>query len=127
MRELHDELVIELTPAQWKEQHLSLNKHLSTHPRNDRVQYWKTLAKSLARNQRVIPLDRAWVEVWFRFPDNTRREVANLQNTSKALVDGLVAAGVFKDDRDEILMGPDNRRTWPNGPHEIRILIFSLV
>lgn len=126
MRELHDELVIELTPAQWEANVLSANKHLSHHPRNDRVQYWRALAKSLARNQRVLTVEKVHIEVWYRFPKNARREVANLQPTSKAIVDGLVDAKVFPDDRDEVCTGPDNRRTWPNGPHEVRIKIYAL-
>lgn len=126
MGELHDELVIELTPAQWKANFLSMNQRLSHHPKNDRTQYWVELTKSLARNQRVLPVEKAHVEIWFRFPDNTRREVANLQPTSKAIVDGLVHAKVFADDRDELVVGPDNRRSWPNGPYEVRIKIYAL-
>lgn len=126
MPELPEELTIPLTDAQWKANHLSMNQRLSHHPRNDRTQYWRQHVRALAKNQRVGKVGRARVEVWFRFPVNQRREVANLQPTSKAIVDGLVDAGVFEDDRDELVIGPDNRRTWPNGPHEVRIRIYKL-
>lgn len=126
MRQLHDELVINPTKAQWDANHLSLNQRLSYHPKNDRTQYWRNLAGYLARNQRVEPLGQAHIEIWFRFPDDIRREVSNLQSTSKAIVDGLVDAKVLVDDRDEWCVGPDNRRTWPNGPHEVRVKIFNV-
>ncbi|WP_426734447.1 hypothetical protein [Glutamicibacter sp. 2E12] len=126
MSELHDELVIPLTPAQWNANFLSMNQRLSHHPKNDRTQYWRQLLGALARSQRVLRVPgRGRVEIWFRFPVAQRREVANLQPTSKAIVDGLVDAGVFEDDRDELVVGPDNRRTWPNGPHEVRVKIFK--
>ncbi len=40
--------------------------------------------------------------------------------------DGLVDAGVLRDDRDGMLEGPFPRRTYPNGPERIRIVITPL-
>lgn len=78
------------------------------------------------RNARLPKLIRARIEIWYRFPDNRRREVANLQPTSKAIVDGLVDAGLLPDDQDEHCVGPDNRRLWPNGPHEVLVRVYAL-
>lgn len=69
---------------------------------------------------------RAHVIVSYRFPNNRRREVSNLQPTSKAIVDGLVDAGVLPDDDDRHVIGPDNRRTYPNGEPEVTITITPL-
>jgi crossover junction endodeoxyribonuclease RusA len=67
--------------------------------------------------------DSAHIVIGYRFPTNHRREVANLQPTSKALVDGLVDAGVIPDDSDDYVTGPDNRRVRPNGPLQVTITI----
>lgn len=70
--------------------------------------------------------DRARIEIGYRFPTNRRRDVQNLQPTSKAIVDGLVDAGVLRDDDDLHLIGPDNRRIRPNGPPAVTVTITAL-
>jgi crossover junction endodeoxyribonuclease RusA len=67
--------------------------------------------------------ERAHITVAYRFPTNHRREVANLQPTSKAIVDGLVDAGLLPDDSDDHVIGPDNRRERPNGPARVTVTI----
>ncbi|MGQ3384465.1 hypothetical protein [Glutamicibacter sp. TV12E] len=124
-RNLVGEFRIPVTKDQWKAQHLNANQRLHHQARNKKTQWWRALAAIQCRNARIPGLDRAHIEIWFRFPDNTRREVANLQPTSKAIVDGLVDAGLLPDDKDEWCVGPDNRRTWPNGPHEVVVRVFS--
>lgn len=69
---------------------------------------------------------RAHIVIGYRFPTNHRREVANLQPTSKALVDGLIDAGVLPDDSDDYCTGPDNRRIRPNGTPLVVITITEL-
>ena len=109
----------------WKAQHLSLNQRLHHYTRASKTKFWRELAAAKCREQGVPVMGRARVEVWFRFPRNAKREVSNLQATSKALVDGVVDAGVLEDDRDEFCQGPDNRRLWPNGPHLVQIRFFD--
>jgi crossover junction endodeoxyribonuclease RusA len=69
---------------------------------------------------------RAHITVYYRFPTNHRREVSNLQPTSKAIVDGLVDGALIPDDSDEYVTGPDNRRDYPNGPLRVRVRIDPL-
>lgn len=68
----------------------------------------------------------AHITVAYRFPNNRRRETSNLQPTSKAIVDGLVDAGVVPDDSDQYVVGPDNRRHIPNGTPLVTITIRPL-
>lgn len=125
-RNLVGEFRIPVTKEQWKAQHLNANQRLHFQARNKKTQWWRALAAVRCRNARIPGLDRAHIEIWYRFPDNIKREVANLQPTSKAIVDGLVDAGLLPDDKDEWCVGPDNRRTWPNGPHDVVVKVFSL-
>lgn len=92
--------------------------------KNRRTSHWRELALVKARGLR-LGLSRGRVEIVYRYPDNIRREVSNLQPTSKAIVDGLVDAGIFPDDKDGVLVGPDNRRDPVNGPHQVRVLIYG--
>lgn len=52
---------------------------------------------------------RAHLTVHVAWPDQRRRDVANLSPTIKALVDGAVDADVLRDDDDKHLVGPDLR------------------
>jgi hypothetical protein len=69
---------------------------------------------------------RARIVVAYRFPDNRRREVGNLQPTSKAIVDGLVDANLLPDDSDKHVVGPDNRRHIPNGSPLVTVTITPI-
>lgn len=69
---------------------------------------------------------RARIVVFYRFPTNRRRECANLQPTSKAIVDGLVDANLLPDDSDNEVVGPDNRRSYPNGSPLVTVTITRL-
>lgn len=125
-KDLVEEFTIPVTETQWREYHLSANQRLYHKERNKKTQWWRQIAAIHCRNLRIPAMQQARIEIWFRFPNNFRREVANLQPTSKAIVDGLIDAGLLPDDRDEFCVGPDNRRTWPNGPHEVVVRVFRL-
>lgn len=43
------------------------------------------------------------------WPDRRRRDADNIRPTVKAVVDGIVAAGILADDSDKHLVGPDLR------------------
>jgi Holliday junction resolvase RusA-like endonuclease len=111
-----------LPPADY----INANHRLHFHAKNQRTQAWRTAAKVAALAWASEKYERAHIQVAYRFPTNHRREVANLQPTSKALVDGLVDAGLLPDDDDRHVIGPDNRREWPNGPERITITITPL-
>lgn len=62
------------------------------------------------------PDERVHVTVTFIWPDYRRRDVHNWMPTVKAIIDGIVDAGLLKDDSDKYLSGPDlrigNRAEW---------------
>lgn len=53
-----------------------------------------------------LHLTRARVEFEFAYPDRRRRDRHNLAPTVKALMDGLIDAGLLPDDADRYLDGP---------------------
>jgi hypothetical protein len=60
------------------------------------------------------------------YATNGRADPANSHPTVKALVDGLVDAGLFVDDSHEWVIGPDYRRDEtksPRGFHTVRLEI----
>lgn len=68
------------------------------------ISHWNALAnlQPVERRTRII------VTYGWTGPGRVR-DSGNLQPTSKALVDGLVDAGIFPDDNDKWVVGPDNR------------------
>ena len=89
---------------------------------------WRQLGCVLGRDRRIphpiVHPMRVWAE--FRFPDNRRRDTANLYPTVKALVDGLDDAGVLLGDHDGRVEGPWLKRTYPNGPLRLRLVLVPL-
>lgn len=76
----------------------------------------RTRAAYAWMQQGRLRLDRALCVVDVSYPDRRRRDVDNLTQTVKALIDGMVhqAAGVrglLPDDSDDYLVGPDKRPT----------------
>lgn len=63
----------------------------------------------LGREERGVArfhLTRARVVFEFAYPDRRRRDRHNLAPTVKALMDGLIDAGLLPDDADRFLDGP---------------------
>lgn len=93
---------------------LTANERAAWQRRWERTRYWRVLSTTTARsaiNRGLLPrLQRAHVMVTIHWPDKRRRDVGNWAPTAKAIVDGLVDAGLIPDDRDEHLVGPDLRR-----------------
>ena len=89
------------------------------------TKYWRHRAGLTARG---LMNKGAWTKpgpahvlVTITWPDQRRRDPANWAPTAKAIVDGLVDAGVFPDDNDHHVTGPDMRRGY--GPTAIHITI----
>lgn len=53
-----------------------------------------------------LGLTLARVEMEFAYPDRRRRDRSNLAPTVKAIMDGLIDAGLLPDDADRFLDGP---------------------
>lgn len=77
------------------------------------TRYWRTLAAaaggSAIRTRKWAPLTRAQVTVIVSWTDRHRRDPANWHPTGKALLDGLVDAGLLPDDDATRVVGPDMR------------------
>ncbi len=70
---------------------------------------WRHLATTAARTQGIPTIQRGRVVVTFHKATARRYDPGNLAPVSKAIVDGLVDAGVFPDDSHEYVVGPDHR------------------
>lgn len=72
--------------------------------------------RSVARGQaKGIPkLNRVKIRAVYKAPDNRRRDVSNLFPSVKAAVDGLVDAGVLKDDNDRYVKSLEMVRSEEN-------------
>lgn len=79
-----------------------------------------------------LGLQHARVEVEFAYPDRRRRDRSNLAPTVKALMDGLIDAGLLPDDADRFLDGPhtviaDRLAAGRLGVpmYEVRVLVYA--
>jgi hypothetical protein len=81
-----------------------------------RTRTWRWTACIKARGLKPVE-GKAHIVITISFTDRRRRDVGNLQPTAKAIVDGIVDAGVLPDDSDRYLIGPDMRAGEPvKGP-----------
>lgn len=111
--------------AEWPDDLLNVNAlRGQTRFTGRRAAPWRAYGKALALAAAVPPIAppaRVWAE--FTFPTNHRRDTGNLYPTVKALVDGIVDAGVLPDDCDGVVEGPFLLRVYPNGPLHLRLVI----
>lgn len=103
--------------------YINANDRLHYHAKAKLTALWRDAANVHARAIEDVRFDRAHITVSIRFPTNHRRDVGNLYPTAKAILDGLVDAGVLVDDDDTRVIGPDMRRIYPNGPPLVRVTI----
>lgn len=95
-----------------------------------RVKELRDLARQHAALGRAPHLDAARLVVTVSLPDRRRRDLHNLTPTVKALVDGLVDAGLLPDDDAAHLAGPDWRlaprraEKWMGRPVVVLALAF---
>ena len=97
--------------------------------------HWASKAKRVAwlRAQACIEGQRYFsyrntvkVTAHIGYPSNAKADPNNAAPTTKALIDGLVEAGMFVDDSHEWVLGPDHRRDTekaPRGFHTVRLEI----
>jgi crossover junction endodeoxyribonuclease RusA len=105
---------------------INANSRLHHHAKAKLTKAWRDATRAQAdvlSGGWTIPVH---IVVSIRFPNNIRRDVGNYYPTAKAIVDGLVDAGVLPDDDDKHVVGPDNRREYPNGPARVTVTITPL-
>lgn len=81
--------------------------HWAAHSRlTKQLRQWGYLLGREGEGVARLGLTRARVEVEFAYPDRRRRDRSNLAPTVKAIMDGLIDAGLLPDDADRFLDGP---------------------
>lgn len=91
---------------------------------------WRQQACVAIQKSGVPSLSQAWVQAIFSFGTSRKRDVHNLFPTIKASIDGFTDAGLWEDDRDGILTGPDLRRSHSDAkgqPVGIEFRIFEVI
>lgn len=86
---------------------ITSNMRLHPHAKAKRVKALRTLAKVKA--QGLTGPEPCRIIAHLGFPDKRRRDPNNWADSTKALIDGLVEAGMFSDDNHTIIQGPDHR------------------
>lgn len=111
-----DHTVVSLNvPREWV---LTSNQRLSWRAKANRTSYIRGAAawhgrafKGKHKRELDLPFpNRMHATAYLRFPTERRRDPANWYPTVKAVVDGIVDAGVLVDDSQEYLVGPDMRQ-----------------
>lgn len=103
-------------PSNRKRKWLSLNDRNHWSRSSPLTRFWRESAYQAGSALRIQTLEQAWVVAYLSFGDKRRRDVHNYMPTVKAAIDGLTDAGLWIDDRDGILIGPDLRRR--EGQHD---------
>ena len=83
-------------------------------------------AYRLAKHHKIPRLERAQVDGIYEPPDRRRRDSSNWNPTYKAMVDGLVDAGVLEDDDHTRLVGPIPHIGDPHPKGRIVLVITEL-
>lgn len=86
---------------------------------NDRPPHWAVKAKqtkawreagyAAALTASLPKIDKAHIVATLFFHDSRQRDPNNYNPTTKAILDGMVDAGVFVDDNWKHVVGPDHR------------------
>lgn len=90
------------------------------------ARYWRHLAAVTAREAGIPRVGRGRVVVTFHKATNRRFDPGNLAPVSKAILDGIVDAGVFEDDSHEYVIGPDHRAGIKSSTPHVVIEIIDL-
>lgn len=110
---------------------LTANGRLHWAQRARRTRRTRARAAYAARAARIPPMARARITVHVHGRTRVRTDPANSYPTVKAVVDGLVDAGVLPDDDASHLDGPDMRLGdpdphLPTGAHRLTVDITQL-
>ena len=118
------ELVIDVPRTIW----LSSNQRLHWRSKADRTQALRTLGMVTARNARLKPYTvPVTITTHIGYPPNVHRvDPGNAHPTTKALIDGLVDAGLLADDDHHHVTDGGHRRdktSGQKGTYRIRLQI----
>lgn len=89
-------------PARW----LSLNDRRDRRAETPDRREWRRAGWAYAKQAKLPRLDRVHIDAELRFTDRRERDAHNYAPTWKAVVDGLVDAGLVADDSTKYLAGP---------------------
>lgn len=88
---------------------------------------WRAAAEAHARAAGIPPLARVHFTAEPRWTDKRRRDALNAAPTIKAVIDGIVDAGVIADDADRYVSGVEVRNGPPaTGIARLRITITEV-
>lgn len=89
---------------------------------------WRYAASVYARNEHLPALgpSRVVAELWVNGRRRARIDPANYSPTAKAVVDGLVDAGIWPDDNAGWVVGPDMRLGPPVKPPQPEALVVHI-
>lgn len=118
------DLVFWIPNDQW----LSSNQRLHWAAKAKRTAWLRAMAheRAVSRMRHTKPVH---ITAHIGYPTNGKADPANAHPTVKAIVDGLVQAGVLVEDSHEWVTGPDYRRDAklaPKGMHTVRLEIVTL-
>lgn len=88
---------------------MTSNERLHHLKRSDRTRALRNAARIATQVARVPSLERAHITCYLRAKDRRRRDPGNWYPSAKAVVDGIVDAGVLSDDDATRVIGPDMR------------------
>lgn len=89
---------------------ITSNKRLNPYAKARMVKDWREIASWRGhRDLGSLNLEKSYVVCELRMHAKRRRDPANWEPTAKAVMDGLVDAGVFVDDDHTHVTGPDMR------------------
>jgi Holliday junction resolvase RusA-like endonuclease len=104
--------VVDIPAKSWKGTRLNANDRTGKALYSkDQKNFW--IARGKRAGEAILrahgQLEYGRIIVTFTWPDKVHRDASNLQPTVKAIVDGMIRAGLFQDDTDTIVTGQDAR------------------
>lgn len=113
--------IIHVPPPKQSKGWLNANDRDHWARRKGLTSYWRKAAWEAAAKATIKgkPFEKVWVLALLNIGGvKRRRDICNFYPTVKACLDGLTDAGVWEDDNDMIVTGPDMRNgagLWPVG------------
>lgn len=100
---------------------LSANQRMHWAPKSHRTKRLRFMAYATARSELIANLGTTHVVAFIGYPRNGKADPANAAPTVKALIDGMVDAGVWPDDDSTHVLGPTYMRDPKTGDGTYRV------